>query len=632
MTSFGVTWWRDTKGQGKDYVDTSWPMFVERLWEIEGHDKNSAPLIKLAKFGDARTVKGSLRHDANVEAITGIEGDYDGGEVPPEEALHRLEKYHIKAVIVTTHSHRRDSPRWRVLAPLSKEYPPTERRRFIAALNGMLGGVLNRESFTLSQSFFVGPSLDPSTEYKVLVPFDDINEGRFLDDLEPIELDEVAIYPNEDGERASIGEHLPPPPGSGLPDLVKTFLEHIEPDDYLDWIRVGAALHYCDPSGGLEMWDEWSSRSAKYKGRKEVEEKWETFNSNRERTATAAALVQMARSNGYTGPAYSVQEIRAKVEDGKRIADKIMQSTKKPEDPSTFVLLRELLDRPELLLPPASVIPRLAWRGRTTGLVGPDKSGKSTLSGHAVAALTTKGHWLGETMEKGRAVIVAPDEAVGDTVRRLNEAGAHPDRTQILILRPPDLLRELNALLTEWPADLIIVDSLAEWARMMLGRAPEDGDSSGWGAVVRPLVQVSRDHDCATILLHHPRRSDGQYRGSGEIAAAVDCLLEITMPQNGEDPTLRRFRGRARWPLEEFSLRLHENEYVMGGGGLLSIEARILMDLAVYPGTSRNQQHDRIGGNRSKYLASINIMMDAGMVIERGQKLYRSEDVEREVL
>ena len=310
--------------------------------------------------------------------------------------------------------------------------------------------------------------------------------------------------------------------------------------------------------------------------------------------------------------------------------ERVQQDEESPTD--SFPLLSDLLENPALLEPPAQVIPRLAWQGRATGLVAPDKAGKSTLAGRAVAALTQGSKFLDGRPKKGSAVVVAPDEAVGDTVRRLHETGADPAKVRVLALRPPSLLTALNELLTENPADLVVVDSLAEWGRLAMGTAPEDGDSSGWGAVVRPLVQISRDHDCGVLLLHHPRRSDGQYRGSGEIAAALDCLLEMTMPQTGEDPTLRRIRGRARWPVEDWSLRLEGDQYVLGGGGPLALEARILMDLAHHPGTSRNQQFDRLGGGRNTYLAAVRRMVQQGAVKEREGVLYRPEDIEEELL
>jgi hypothetical protein len=298
----------------------------------------------------------------------------------------------------------------------------------------------------------------------------------------------------------------------------------------------------------------------------------------------------------------------------------------------TFPLLRDLRERPELFAPPEEVLPRFVWRSRTTGLVGIDKGGKSTLAAHGAAAKSNGSRFLGGGVEVGTVVVAAPDEAIGDTVRRLDELGANPDRVRVMALRPPDLLGTLGALLREHPADFAVIDSLAEWARLTMGRAPEDGDAAGWGAVVRPLVQLSRDHDLGLLLLHHPRRSDGQYRGSGEIAAALDCLIEMTMPQATEDPTLRRFRGRARWPVEDFSLRLNDGRYEVGGGGPVPVEARIVMDTAAHPGTSRNAQHGRIGGRKQTYLAAVNRLLEDGGLIDRESKLYLPDDVEVDVL
>ena len=179
---------------------------------------------------------------------------------------------------------------------------------------------------------------------------------------------------------------------------------------------------------------------------------------------------------------------------------------------------------------------------------------------------------------------------------------------------------------------MVVVDSLAEWARLTVGQAPDDGDSSGWGGVVRPLVQLSRDHDCGFLLLHHPRRSDGQYRGSGEIAAAVDALIEMTMPTPSEDPTLRRFRGRARWPMEDWAIRMDEGAYLLGGGGPVPLETRIVMDTAAHPGTSRNAQHGRLGGRKSTCLAAVNRLVESEGLKERDGGLYLPAYVEEGVL
>ncbi len=164
-----------------------------------------------------------------------------------------------------------------------------------------------------------------------------------------------------------------------------------------------------------------------------------------------------------------------------------------------------------------------------------------------------------------------------------------------------------------------------------MGQAPDDGDSGGWGAVIRPLVHLSRVHDVALLVLHHVRRSDGEYRSSGEIAAAVDCVLTMKVPANEEDPTLRRFSGRARWPVEEFSVRMEQGGYVLGAGGPIPLEARVVMDTSGNPGTSRTAQHKRLGGRKATYVAAVNRLLETGGVVERAGKLYVEGDAEGEM-
>ena len=133
---------------------------------------------------------GSLRHDANVLEITGVEGDYDGEEVSPVTAVALLEEHGVRAVVVTTWSHTPETPRWRVFAPLSEPASPSEHSRFVAALNGVFGGILGPESFTLSQSYFVGGR--SGGVYRVLSTFGDPDAGKCIDQLD---LDEIAAHP-----------------------------------------------------------------------------------------------------------------------------------------------------------------------------------------------------------------------------------------------------------------------------------------------------------------------------------------------------------------------------------------------------------------------------------------------------
>jgi hypothetical protein len=118
--------------------------------------KDSMPLIKLGRFGEHRSRGGFIRHEENVVAISGVEGDYDGGQMDIADAVTAIGMAEITALLYTTPSHTPERPRWRVLAPLSREYPPADRARFVARINGLLGGALAPESFTIAQTFYWG--------------------------------------------------------------------------------------------------------------------------------------------------------------------------------------------------------------------------------------------------------------------------------------------------------------------------------------------------------------------------------------------------------------------------------------------------------------------------------------------
>ncbi|MEQ1653135.1 MAG: hypothetical protein ABL897_11655 [Hyphomicrobium sp.] len=128
--------------------------------------KTECHWISLAVYGDTPTDKGCLRHAANLQAITGIEGDFDRGDVSIEQAAEMARAAGLKACFYTTASHRADFYRWRVLSPLAREYPLSARGGFLDRLNGLLGGVLAGESWTPSQGFFIGRVR--GVEYKCL--------------------------------------------------------------------------------------------------------------------------------------------------------------------------------------------------------------------------------------------------------------------------------------------------------------------------------------------------------------------------------------------------------------------------------------------------------------------------------
>jgi hypothetical protein len=187
-----VTIFRDVSATRSEVMEWTADELAEKLRRAHAYPSKAAcPLMKLARFGTKRSEKGSLRHDQNVLEVHGIEADYDAGEVSLADAQMLLYEQSINAVLYTSPSHTEKQPRWRVLCPLSRPYPPAERARFVARLNGALGGILAPESFVLSQSYYAGRV--NGSPYEVAQV-----RGECIDLLP--DLDAKAISPQKNGE------------------------------------------------------------------------------------------------------------------------------------------------------------------------------------------------------------------------------------------------------------------------------------------------------------------------------------------------------------------------------------------------------------------------------------------------
>jgi hypothetical protein len=77
---FDVTIFSDLSG-GRFRVEPHTLGTLANLCFTRRASKGACELLKLAIFGEIRSNKGSLRHDANVVGICGVEVDYDAEEI-----------------------------------------------------------------------------------------------------------------------------------------------------------------------------------------------------------------------------------------------------------------------------------------------------------------------------------------------------------------------------------------------------------------------------------------------------------------------------------------------------------------------------------------------------------------------
>ena len=82
-----VTFFGDHRAQmlREEFVDPA--ELAQAIQQMTAGEKKRLPWLKLAKFGNKRSPKGSLRHDANVTALSGVEGDIDNGDFTLDEAV-----------------------------------------------------------------------------------------------------------------------------------------------------------------------------------------------------------------------------------------------------------------------------------------------------------------------------------------------------------------------------------------------------------------------------------------------------------------------------------------------------------------------------------------------------------------
>jgi hypothetical protein len=303
------------------------------------------------------------------------------------------------------------------------------------------------------------------------------------------------------------------------------------------------------------------------------------------------------------------------------------------------------------------LITGLAWRGRHVLLAGREKLGKSTLVGAGAVTLTRGRRFLdgdeddaGSSGRVGRVLWLGMDEARSEAKARLATNGAMP--MNVMVLDPPDP----KALLATWLTDpqqrpdLVVVDSLIEYARRTTSEMPSSGDAAAWAPVVRQLTAWAHDHDVAIVTIHHATKATGEFRDSGEIGAAVDCILTMLPPTSNDNAAVRwiRVNGRRSITRESYSyaVRLTQQEVqVPTPQGMTtvmrdryvrehardvvappSLRDRIIAHVTAHPGSTQHDVFAAVGGDQNAVHRDLKAMAQEGVIREgkQGRKLIYS--------
>ena len=199
---------------------------------------------------------------------------------------------------------------------------------------------------------------------------------------------------------------------------------------------------------------------------------------------------------------------------------------------------------------PDVLIPGLAWRGRVSKIAAAPKLGKTSLLINGISAWQEGREFLGEqTGPKGSVLYVSE---TGPPVLRawLEQYGCPPGAP--IIAGGAAAVDTIAEAARKHKPDLVVVDSITDL------HAASDGGNIWNAGDVRKLLQPLRELECAVILVHHVRKSDGKSRDSGDFEAAPDMNVSFDPGSSyGGDvppPGDRRLRYSGRWSEPERTL------------------------------------------------------------------------------
>ncbi len=509
--------------------------FVKQVHVPTAPTKGQLPLLKLAKFGAVPTTKGSLRNNANVLAIDGIEGDYDGEVVSISEAAGRLKAANVAAVLYSSPSHTSSKPRWRVLCPLSGSAAPDARERLCARLNSALGGLLSGESFTLSQSYYFG-KVDGATTAAVAIV-----EGRPIDAA--AELDASAIGRNGEpyrpgpvGLAASIVAddedddwHWQAPVEWDRIDSALAAIP-IQDADQQDtggrdmWLRVGQALHHVTGGSeeGFARWDAWSREGEKYNAR-HIRRDWNSFRSDGRKQVRIGTLYDLAKRYDWTGNT----PLAPQPDPFDLIGTEVI--AEKPA--TTPTALRFLAPADCASSPSRGYIVKGLVAPRDLGCIfGAPGAGKSLIAPHIGYLVALGRSAFGLRTKPARVLYVAAEDPHGMRGRITALRMRHGDAPDFVLVEgvsdlltrgSPDLAALQSAVAEQRPA-LIFLDTLA-----MSFPGLEENTAEDMGRVVA-IGRSLTAHGAAVVLIHHDTKSQGPTpRGHSLLNGALDVALQL---------------------------------------------------------------------------------------------------------
>lgn len=174
-------------------------------------------------------------------------------------------------------------------------------------------------------------------------------------------------------------------------------------------------------------------------------------------------------------------------------------------------------------------------RERFTLLSAPPKRGKSTFASLYARAKATGDTFLGQSLEPGTVLYVAPDENWRDVVRRFRSFGTPGERVHVWRGRDLSIARIAHRA-EEIGAELVVLDTLLRVAGIS-----DENDNAEWDRWFGEARDHIHDSGAVWLAVHHDRKSGGKdgegIRGASSIFGSVDVAISL---QSTEEADRRR--------------------------------------------------------------------------------------------
>ena len=389
-----LTFFKDRNAGVKKDASLSLRALATRILNRNAPAKEELPWLKLATFGNRVTDRGSLRNNDNILSATGVELDYDKGEITLPEAAELLEKAGVACLLYTSPSHKPEFPKWRILAPFSEAMDGPARAHMAGRIAGLFfarygSNVFDAASWTLSQSFFYGFVVndEPFHHKVVLVDGEEVDLHDKLDET-AIGRPNTATRHNDGGMRATDTSERQPL------DLGMAEESILTGDNFHSSLLSIAGHLVARGMGEDDIWEELDRlmQAVPVEIRRANQRRWKQRSSQKHLKGIIAYCLERERKTH-------------RFRDYERSGDQPAEDKPKPEpeqeddgerkvEPAHEPEAKDIADIDPGQIPERPwLIPRLALRKALTAVVAPGAAGKSTFTVHLAMMGATGQSW-----------------------------------------------------------------------------------------------------------------------------------------------------------------------------------------------------------------------------------------------